>query len=138
VEESIDLTAYAGEKVLVRFEYITDEGTHRPGWAIDDISVPELNFSDNAESAGAWVPLGFQRLAGPLQQGFVVQLIETRNGVTQVRSVALDDSNRATVSLAEGGMGPEEAVLVVSAVTDGTTEPASYRYSIHPATTPSP
>ncbi len=136
VEESIDLTAYAGEKMLVRFEYITDEGTHRPGWAIDDISVPELNFSDNAESTGAWVPQGFQRLTGPLSQRFVVQLIETRNGVSQVRRISLDAANRATVSLPGGGAGLEEAVLVVTAVTDGTAEPASYRYSVQPGATP--
>ncbi len=45
VEESIDLTPFAGGRVLLRFEYVTDGGVNTPGWAIDDISVPELGLS---------------------------------------------------------------------------------------------
>ena len=53
----MDLSEYAGadgESVLVRFEYITDEGVNLDGIVIDDIAVPELGFADDAETDGDW------------------------------------------------------------------------------------
>jgi len=50
VHEQIDLSAYAGKQIAVRFEYVTDEAYNTAGWAIDDISVPELGYSTDAET----------------------------------------------------------------------------------------
>ena len=54
VDEQVDLTPFAGEKILLRFEYITDEGVNLDGFAIDDIEIPELGFFDDAEDDGRW------------------------------------------------------------------------------------
>ena len=57
VRERMDLSEYAGaggESVLVRFEYITDEGVNLDGIVIDDIAVAELGFADDAETDGDW------------------------------------------------------------------------------------
>ena len=62
VQESVDLGAYTGKRVLVRFEYITDEGYNRPGLAIDDLRIPEIGYSDNAESDNGWTTDGFIRV----------------------------------------------------------------------------
>ena len=59
VQESVDLTAFAGRKVLLRFEYVTDDAAHARGFAVDDISIPELGFSDGADSDGGWQAEGF-------------------------------------------------------------------------------
>ena len=50
VHEQVDLSAYAGKAIQVRFDYVTDEGFNEPGWAIDDISIPELNYQTDAET----------------------------------------------------------------------------------------
>jgi hypothetical protein len=47
--ESLDLSAYAGGEVLIRFELITDFSTNRDGFQVDDIEIPELGFFDGAE-----------------------------------------------------------------------------------------
>lgn len=125
VEESIDLTPFAGGRVLLRFECVTDGGVNAPGWAIDDISVPELGFRDDAEDDGGWEAASFQRLTGPLPQRFVVQLIE-RGEEPQVSQITLDSGNRAAVDLT----GPVDAVIVIAATSEGTTETASYEYSL--------
>ncbi len=135
VQESIDLSAFAGHKVLLRFEYVTDGGLNTPGWAIDDVSVPEIGLSDDAETEGAWTADGFQRITGPVAQRFVVQVVETTQGnETVVRQVALDTANDATIELRGPDQGVLKSVIVIAAETEATSEEATYHYSF--ATTP--
>jgi hypothetical protein len=61
VKETIDLTSFAGQRVLLRFEYVTDGGLNTSGWAIDDVAVPELGWLDDAESEETGRP-GFRIL----------------------------------------------------------------------------
>ncbi|MDO8611664.1 MAG: immune inhibitor A [Dehalococcoidia bacterium] len=132
VDEEVDLTPFAGGKVLLRFEYVTDDAAHARGFAVDDVSIPELGFGDGANHSGGadrsadtrpWQAEGFRRIEKPLPQRFVVQLIERGDG-SAVRRLELDGANRTQVVLD----GP--ATIVVAAVTDGTTEPAGYRWTL--------
>ncbi len=133
VDETIDLSAYAGSRVLLRFEYVTDDSMNEPGWAIDDVAVPELGFLDDAESdAGGWHREGFRRLAEPLAQDFELRLI-TLGTAPAVEEIALDEENRARVDLAALGTEYGRAVLVILGATEGTTEPATYRYEVSTA-----
>jgi hypothetical protein len=134
VEEEVDLTPFAGEKILLRFEYITDEGVNLDGFAIDDIEIPELGFFDDAEDDGPWQAEGFRRLRVPfpLWQRFVVQVIEIGQ-TTKVTTMPLDQVNAGEVRLSGFGSTLEKAVIVVAAATDGTRQTASYRYSLQPA-----
>ena len=132
VDEEVDLTPFAGEKMLLRFEYITDEGVNLDGFAIDDISIPELGFFDGAESDGPWLAEGFRRLTSPLTQRFVVQVIEIGQ-TTSVTTMPLDELNAGQVRLSGFGSTLDKAVVVVAAATDDTRQPATYRYSLRPA-----
>jgi len=132
VEESIDLSPFAGQRILLRFEYITDEGINLDGWAIDDIAIPELAFLDDVEEDGPWQAQGFQRLTTPLTQRFIVQVIEMGE-TTSVRPLPLDEANRGEVRLSGFGATLDKAVIVVAAASDGTTQAAPYRYSLRAA-----
>jgi len=129
VEESIDLTPFAGQRVLLRFEYVTDSGLNTSGWAIDDITVPELGWLDDAESDGGWEAQGFRRLEGPLPQRFIVRAIEIGTE-TRVTDLPLDADNHAEIRLSGFGAGLTKAVILIAGATDGTSEPATYRYSL--------
>jgi hypothetical protein len=133
VEESMDLTPFAGKRVLLRFEYVTDGGLNTPGWAIDDVGVPQLGFLDNAETDGDWTAKGFQRITGPVAQHFLVQLIE-QGAQTSVQQVDLDAANHADIDLTGFGDGVSKAVIVIAAATEDTSETAHYTYSLttHP------
>ena len=134
VEERIDLSGYAGSRVLLRFEYLTDEGVNGPGWAIDDIAVPEIGFLDDAESdVGGWQRAGFRRLTGPLTQRFELRLV-TLGPAPEVQSVPLDGQNRAELTLAGLGTEYQSAVIVIVGLTEGTTEPGRYRYEVTDST----
>lgn len=128
IEESVDLSDYAGQKVLVRFEYITDDAVNQPGWLVDDISIPELEYSEDFESSdGDWDGQGFVRIDNFLPQLFVVQAIR-RGATTTVERVALDAANTGSLTLDLAG--GETVTLVVSGATQFTTEVASYQFEV--------
>lgn len=128
IEESVDLTPYAGQKILIRFEYITDDAVNRPGFLVDDISIPELNYSEDFESGeGGWDGAGYVLMDNFLPQQFVVQLIR-RGNETTVERLPLTDGNVGSITL-ELTSG-ETVTLVVSGVTPYTTEVASYQFEV--------
>ncbi len=129
IQERIDLTSYAGENVKIRFEYVTDDGPLRPGFLLDDIEIPELNYRHDAESGdGGWAAGGFLRQANILPQEWLVQLLRPEAGEHAVERLPLnqDNSGRWTVTLAPG----ETAALAISGQTRDTAEPAEYRLRI--------
>jgi len=131
VEETVDLSKYAGKKILIRFEYVTDPGVNRAGFLVDDVSVPELNYSADFETdGGGWDGAGFVRIDNILPQTFLVQVIKQNpdSSQTTVERMKLDEANigSLTLDLANG----EKAVLVVSGATQFTTEVASYQFEI--------
>jgi hypothetical protein len=119
---------YAGERILLRFEYVTDEASVEDGLAIDDLSVPEIGLRDDAESDNGWQANGFLRITDTLPQRFIVQVVEqdARDAVT-VRRVDFDAANDAEIRVSSSA---KKATIVVSGVTLGTTEPATYRWHV--------
>jgi hypothetical protein len=94
---------------------------------IDDIRIPELNYSDGAEDGDAgWEAQGFVRTTGKLAQEWTLRLIATKDGSIVVEPVAVDAQGRASITVPAG----ERAVLAVMGTTPFTTEPATYGYAV--------
>ncbi|WP_251041187.1 choice-of-anchor J domain-containing protein [Bacillus sp. ISL-45] len=55
--ETFDLSEYAGQKVLLSFRYLTDWGYNDKGWFIDNISIPEIGFSQDGSSTEAFTSM---------------------------------------------------------------------------------
>jgi hypothetical protein len=128
INERIDLSPYAGQQILLRFEYITDDALNLPGWAIDDVSIPELGYLEDFEDGeGGWLGEGFVWTNNGVPQNYLVQLI-TFGPQTRVQRLPLrdDQSARWHLSLAEA----DHAVLLVSGVAPVTTEAAGYYYRL--------
>ncbi|MEH7275632.1 peptidase M6 [Neobacillus vireti] len=69
VNETFTLDAYAGQKVLVSFRYLTDWASNgnddaniETGWFIDNIEIPEIGYINDGSSTEAFK--SFQELAG--------------------------------------------------------------------------
>ena len=128
VNETVDLTPYAGKQIQLRFEYITDPAVNWPGIMIDDISIPELQYSTDFEKdAGGWTGQGFVRMDNTLPQQFMVQVI-TQGAKTTVQRLPLDqnETGNLDVNLSNG----DKAILVVSGITPFTTELGSFQFAI--------
>jgi immune inhibitor A len=120
-EDSVDLSPFAGLRVLVRFEYLTDDAINSTGWCVDDIEVAEAGFIDDAESDGDWAVDGFVRItADAVPQRFILNLVGGEGDDATVTLIELDSSNKASFVVTE------DSVLLVTAVAPKTTQPATF------------
>ena len=127
IQERVDLAPYAGQKVSVRFEYVTDDAVSRVGLMLDDIAIPQIGYFDDVEAGvGGWVAQGFARIDNVLPQRYLVQAIEIGD-VPQVQRMSLDQANRGRLVIQDLGGTIDKVVFVVSGITPFTTEPAAYR-----------
>ena len=125
VREEIDLSRYAGQRVLLRFEYVTDESTNTTGWCIDDIEVPEAGFADDAETDGGWDAEGWVRASRDgIAQRFIVRLVEGSGDLATVSEVELDANNSATFTLSR------PTVIVVSPISPATSQTATFALDV--------
>ncbi len=130
IQEQMDLSPYAGQKILLRFEQVTDEVYTGGGFAIDDIEIPEIAFRDDAENPVAgWQSAGFTRMDNELPQRFIVQAIEYGK-TPRVVPIALDAQNRGTYTPQGFGSDLARVVIIVSGSTPFTWEEANYQYTI--------
>lgn len=79
VQERVDLTPFAGREILLRFEYVTDEGRALGGFALDDLEL-STGFRDDMESIDAgWTASGFVRSTNVVLERWAVQVIRFQN-----------------------------------------------------------
>lgn len=129
VDERVSLAKFSGQKVLLRFEYVTDGGTHHAGWAITDVAVEAAGFRDADLSGPGWTSAGWVRIDRPLSQTYVVRLIEERaGGETAVLDVPFDQLQRGDLRFSADGV--DAATLAVAGATEGTTVKAPYHVEL--------
>lgn len=128
VTETMDLSPYLGTEILLRFWQINDQAFNAPGMLIDEIRIPELGYSDGAESGDAgWQAEGFARVDGDLPQRWELRLVRNLlDGTVSVEPVVVDTAGAATVALSPG----ERGVLVVIGATPHTSERAAYEVTV--------
>ncbi len=121
-ESTADLTPFAGREVLLRFEYVTDESLHGPGWCIDEIAVPEVNFHDGAEDNDAgWTSAGFIRAArAGVPQRFLVQIVTGEGDGASVSTVDVRADGTASFVI------DEPATVIVSGLSRKARQPAEF------------
>lgn len=130
-----DLTPFVGQQVLVRFEYITDDALHGNGFLLDDVSVPELNYSEDFEAGiGGWDTAGWVRMDNVLEQHYIVQALLFTDSGFELQPVDLDASNQGRLAVPNFGTTVQDVVLVVSGATPVTVNKTPYTYTAKIAT----
>jgi immune inhibitor A len=131
IQETVDLTQYAGQEVRIRFEYVTDAAVNGEGFLLDDIAVPEIGYFNDFESDSAeWDAAGFVRIQNVLPQTYQLALISTGNE-TKVEYIELTEENTAEIPISVGG-DVDEVIMVVTGTTRYTRQTAPYRFDIVP------
>ena len=125
IDESVDLTSYAGQDVLLRFQYVTDDAVHGSGICVRGVSIPEMSLSMELDG---WNAAGFVLTDNRVKQDYIVQVIQVGqdNRVTQMQ---LDESNSGSVVIT----APEELdrlVVAVAALAPKTRQAAAYRLGV--------
>ncbi|NLE43782.1 MAG: hypothetical protein GX620_03575 [Chloroflexi bacterium] len=129
IQESVDLSPYAGQAIIIRFESITDDAVNRPGFVLDDIAIPEIGyFSDFENDAGGWTPAGFIRHANTLPQRWLVQLVLFgRETTVQRLGLNADQTGAWGIPLDSTA---SRAIVTISGLAPTTTEWATYQYRV--------
>lgn len=128
INENVDLSSYAGKKIQLRFEYVTDAAVNGEGLLLDDLSIAAANYSSDLEADnGGWQANGFARIQNALPQTFRLALI-VHGGKTNVQYITLNSDQTAEIPLSlKAG---EEAVFVVTGTQRFTRLPAGYTIEI--------
>jgi immune inhibitor A len=129
IQQTVDLSAYAGESVTLRFEYITDAALNGEGLLLDDMTISAVGYSTGFESDdGGWTPDGFVRVDNTLPQTFMLSLILQGDGPTTVRRIPVTSDQTASIpiSLPPGS----DAVVVLTGTQRFTRLPAGYMLEV--------
>jgi immune inhibitor A len=112
LNETADLSQYAGKKIELRFEYVTDPAVNLEGLALDDVSISAIHYSSDFETDdGGWQADGFARVEDNLPQTFRLALI-VKGDQTTVQNITLAPDQTADIPLSlKAG---QNAVLVVT------------------------
>src|SRR5205814_1768783 len=57
IDQQVDLSPFAGKRILVRFEQVTDDEYNGQGIAVAHLRVPEVGFDGDTTPTG-WQPAG--------------------------------------------------------------------------------
>lgn len=131
IQESVDISQFAGKTVYLRFEYVTDAAVYGEGFLLDDISIPQAGyFFDFENNSGGWVSDGWVRVQNILPQTFHLALISLGE-TTSVEYLSLGDDIALDIPISISAE-VDEIILVVTGTTRYTRQRAAYRISINP------
>lgn len=127
IDETVDLSKYAGRQVTLRFDYVTDAAVNGKGMAIDDLAIDAIGYATDLETdLGGWTAEGFVRVQNKLPQTMNVSIVTySKNGGVSVDQRSFQ--GEILISGSElGGADAEKIVLVISGTTPFTREKANY------------
>jgi immune inhibitor A len=125
LDEQIDLSAYRGKHILIRFEQVTDDEYNGQGLAISGLRIPEIGLNGDASSHG-WHAAGWVRAGNYVAEQWIVQAILYTSSGKRVLRMPLGAGNRGSLRIPSG---TSRVIVVVSAVAPLTTLQGQYRIS---------
>ena len=138
VQETVDLSPYAGSEVQVRFSYLTDEALTGPGFALDDIAIPQIGYADDVEGGtGGWRAAGFVRSDDFVPQRYQALLIRLEGSPEEgqeqralIERLPIEKDHTAEWIVPLESEGWHEVVLVLAGKATLTTQAARYQLTI--------
>lgn len=132
VEETVDLSAYAGKNIQIRFEYVTDAAVNGEGLLLDDIRIDAIGYANDFESsADDWTAEGFVRVQNRLPQEYGVRLIITaKDSSISIENLTLDENQSGQVQL-DFDREVKQVIVSVSGLTRFTRMPAKYEITVN-------
>jgi len=129
-DETVDLSEFAGKKVQIRFEYVTDAALNGEGFLLDDVKIEAINYQMDFETdEGGWDAKGFVRVENSLPQTYRINLITKSGNTTTVKDIPLNVDQTVDIPLTlKSG---DEATLVIIGTTRFTRQPAPYQIEIN-------
>ncbi|MHB8606364.1 MAG: S8 family serine peptidase, partial [Thermoplasmatota archaeon] len=113
---TFNLSQFAGHRfVNITFESVYDTSVEGEGWYVDDVSIPELGYSEGFEGDAT----GWHADAGRAQTWHNVSSLEAAVGLFAVAGVGYPDDGTSPVSLAVDHVASTGILPVIAAGNDG-------------------
>jgi hypothetical protein len=117
LEDTVNLSIYAGREVLLRFEYITDDAVNGRGACLDDFAVPAIGWTDDTTDNGSWTASGFTRINDRQPVEYLVMVIrDPAQGLTTAERIDIGPDGKGEITVPAGAIG-ERLAVVVSVIT---------------------
>jgi len=136
-QHTYDLSAYAGQTVLLGFRYVSDGGVNEGGWLIDDITVGATTVSDGTSLAPFDSPTEIRPTA---VNNWNVRLVGFSESSRIALQVEFNGRNQITLNrLQLALLSPFPKVVAIVAYdepTEQVTQYASYNLTVNGVTQP--
>lgn len=123
--EQADLSQFAGKRILLRWEAVTDEGYNAQGLALANVTVPEAGLNLDTAAPG-WQPAGWVQVANSLAERWLVTALVYRADGIQVVPATVGANGRGSLRIPAGA---SHVVVCVSPVAPETTVPNTFTIS---------
>ena len=124
LDESISLHEWAGQEIMLRFQYVTDAAINDHGLCLRNLA---LSGASRTPSTLEWIPNGFAWTNNLVLQRYNVQLIYEGKGDSgnRVLPMTLNGTNHGEIQL-EPDSDARRVVVAVQAMAPSTRLPANY------------
>ena len=133
ISENVDLSAYAGQQVMVRFQYVTDDALNDIGMCLKNLSLTGNGVQ--LPEAG-WDAEGFVLIDNLVRQEFIVQLIQ-KGETNRVVPITLE-LNSADIWVGEFALEPydglERTMVAITPTAPATRQKSSYVLEVSEST----
>ncbi|MBI2983758.1 MAG: immune inhibitor A, partial [Chloroflexi bacterium] len=129
IEQTADLVPYAGKRILLRFEHVTDGALNKGGFAVDDIEIAEIGYRDDAEADRGWDAKGFIRSTNLVRARYVVQVLHFGAAPKVERTIVQDGKLEIEVDASADRAAP---LLAVTPLVPRSTEPIAFEVQVTP------
>jgi immune inhibitor A len=129
IEQTIDLSSYAGKMVFLEFEYVTDAAVNGEGFFLDDVKVEAVDFFDDFEEFNnEWIPEGFVRIDNAIPQIMGVTIISPDQEF-DIHKFILTERTEFTFTVQQDERNQAD-VAVINGLSRYTNIPAQYQVSV--------
>jgi hypothetical protein len=130
VTQTVNLSEFAGTKIWLRFEMISDGALSNEGMAIDNIKIPALGYEETFETdEGGWSTAGFSRMSNIIPQSFLVSIITAAPNLSVEKYSVMP--GEALELLIDPNCYSDDPILIVSGSSWFTRQTARYTISLN-------
>ena len=127
--ESADLSRFAGKKISLRFETISDGAISNEGFAVDNLSISEIGYFEDFEAgASEWIMDGYSRMQNLVPQAFLVTVI-TQDENDPIQKYTVQPGEELTLHFAPGCLS-DNPILMISGISRFTRQTADYTLTL--------
>lgn len=129
--QTVDLSAYAGQTILLRFERVALPGYGDGGMAVSGVRIPQIDYRDDGSGEG-WTMIGWESTATATTQQWIVQAATggTPTKYPRVQRLIMPEDGIASGAWQFALDAGESLTITVSGANDDTTQAASFSLSM--------